>query len=356
VRGLDWDGDPTTPGGPRNWAPILYVCHSVYGSSDAARGLLARGADPNATFENEYGDMSALYGAAGVLHDPELTRVLLEAGANPDDGESVYHSCEAESAACLRLLLEHGATIAGTVALPHALDYEHPEHVQLLLDAGADPNEHANVVHAVRRGRGPDTIRLLAQYGADLERPDDDGLTAYRHAVRRNREDVASTLVELGAAPEADELDRALGAVSRGDPPEALPGDLDDDGAEIAILAALFGPTDAIVDLVGVGFHGRVHGSPDGTLLHHAAWVGSPSVVERLLERGADPNARSGAEFDTPLAWAALGSRAHELPGRDYVAVAEHLVAAGAETEPRFADVASGPLADWAGPESTDQP
>jgi ankyrin repeat protein len=92
VRGLGWEGDPTTPGGPRNWAPILYVCHSVYGSADAARALLARGADPNATFENEYGDMSALYGAAGVLHDPELTRALLEAGANPDDGESVYHS------------------------------------------------------------------------------------------------------------------------------------------------------------------------------------------------------------------------------------------------------------------------
>jgi ankyrin repeat protein len=144
----------------------------VYGSADAARELLARGADPNSTFENEYGDMSALYGAAGVLHDLELTRVLLEAGANPDDGESVYHACEAESAECLRLLLEHGATIAGTVALPHALDYEHPEHVKLLLEAGADPNEYANVLHAVRRGRGPETIRLLARYGADLERGD----------------------------------------------------------------------------------------------------------------------------------------------------------------------------------------
>ena len=39
--------------------------------------------------------MPALYGAAGVIHDPELTRVLLEAGANPDDGESPYHATEA---------------------------------------------------------------------------------------------------------------------------------------------------------------------------------------------------------------------------------------------------------------------
>jgi len=42
-----------------------------------------------------------------------------------------------------------------------------------------------------------------------------------------------------------------------------------------------------------------------------------------------------------------LGSQHHALPGRDYVAVVEALVAAGAELEERFAEVAHGPLADW---------
>ena len=46
-----------------------------------ARELLARGADPNGYLVNEYGQMSALYGAAGVKHDPELTRALLKRGA-----------------------------------------------------------------------------------------------------------------------------------------------------------------------------------------------------------------------------------------------------------------------------------
>ena len=60
VLGRGWDGDPVAPGGPRGWAPLLYVCHTCWPSASLAGELLARGADPNAGFENEYGRMSAL--------------------------------------------------------------------------------------------------------------------------------------------------------------------------------------------------------------------------------------------------------------------------------------------------------
>jgi hypothetical protein len=80
VLGMDWSGGASAPGGPRGWAPLLYVCHSCFPSAELAGELIERGADPNASFQNEYGSMSALYGASGVAHDPELTRVLLEAG------------------------------------------------------------------------------------------------------------------------------------------------------------------------------------------------------------------------------------------------------------------------------------
>ena len=30
VRGEGWEGDASAPGGPRDWAPLLYVCHSVF--------------------------------------------------------------------------------------------------------------------------------------------------------------------------------------------------------------------------------------------------------------------------------------------------------------------------------------
>jgi ankyrin repeat protein len=352
VLGREWQGDPNAPGGPRGWAPILYVCHSVFPGAGLARELLERGADPNAFFVNEYGEMSALYGAAGIRHDPELTRILLEAGASPDDGESLYHATEAQSSECLRLLLEHGAETDATNALAHALDEERPDHVRLLLEHGASP--HA-VAHAVRRGRGPEIVRLLAEHGADLDRPGGETWrgpvplrTPYQHAVLRARDDVAATLAELGASTEVAPEDLAVAAVARGERPAVpVPAALDPDQQEVLVLAALRGQLDLVVDLLGPDFRGVVGGSPAGTLLHHAAWVGSPTVVSEVLRRGADPRARSGAEFDTPLAWAVLASQYHEVEGRDFVAVAELLVDAGAELEPRFADVAEGPLLDW---------
>ncbi len=350
VLGRGWDGDPDAPGGPRGWAPLLYVTHSCFASLGLARELLERGADPDAAFENEYGSMSALYGAAGRLHDPALTRLLLEAGAHPDDGESLYHATEAPSPECLQLLLDHGAQPRGTNALAHALDDEREPHVRALLAAGADPNEGALLAHAVRRGRGPGILRLLAEHGARLDEPGGETWrgavplrTPYQHAVLRGREDSAQVLAALGASTAVAPEDLAVAAVARGET-APLPEQLDPDAQEVLILAALRGRLDAVLAAVGAGFRGVVGGSPEGTLLHHAAWVGDPVVVERLLAAGADPLA--GAP-ETPLAWAVHGSQFWELPGRDFVAVAQRLAAAGAPVEPRFAEAAEGPLHAW---------
>ena len=353
VLGRDWDGDPDAPGGPRGWAPLLYVCHSCLGTAPLAAELLRRGADPNAAFRNEYGRMSALYGAAGVVHDPERTRLLLEAGANPDDGESLYHATEAADPACLALLLAHGASPAGTNALAHALDDDRSDHVRLLLDAGADPNEGALLAHAVRRGRGAGVLQLLTDRGAELDRPGGETWrgdvplrSAHQHAVLRNRTEEARLLADLGASTDVAREDLAVAAVARGERPDApLPAELDPDQQEVLILAALRGQLDSVLDAVGPEFSGVVGGSPEGTLLHHAAWVVSPDVVRRLLAAGADP-ARE-IETGTPLAWAAHGSAAHALPGRDYIAVAEALTETGNRVDPELAAMAQGPLYDW---------
>ncbi|MDX6708585.1 MAG: hypothetical protein QOI48_4431 [Solirubrobacteraceae bacterium] len=360
VLGEGWDGDATQPGGPRGWAPLLYVTHSCYASVDLARELLARGADPNSTFTNQYGEMSAIYGAAGVVHNPELTRVLLDAGADPNDGESLYHATEAADTACLQALLDGGANPAGTAALAHAIDDDKLDHVRLLLSNGADPSEDcwALLVHAVRRGCGPDMVGLLAQHGAELDRkggewstPREQYRTAYQNAVMRNRDEIADLLASLGADTTVAPEDLAVAALARGERPnEPLAQDkLGPDAQEVLILAALRDPDRfaVIVDTLGPNFFGHVGGGPPGTMLHHASWVGDPDVVGRLLKRGADPLATSGAEVDLPIAWAALGSQWHLCEGRDYIAVVQRLLDAGAELEARFAEVAEGPLADW---------
>lgn len=348
VLGRRFEGDVKRPGGPRGWPPIVYVAHSPLANADAIKDLLRRGADPNATGPGEYGPVGALYGAAGVVRDPESTRALLEAGVDPDDNESLYHAAETADTTCLELLLRAGARASGTNALAHALDYEPLEPVRVLLEAGADPNEWAIIAHAVRRGRGPDAVELLAAHGADIDAPGGETWrgnvplrTPYQHAVLRARDDVAEALRRLGADTTVAEEDVAVAALARGEqPPHALPAALDVDQQEVAILAALQGHLDVVVDALGPSFSGVVGGSPQGTLLHHAAWVGAPRLVQQLLDRGADP-------LSGPLDWAAHGSEAHALPGRDYVAVAEALVAAGAAITPAMVEEAHGPLHDW---------
>src|SRR4051812_5701122 len=93
------------PGGPLRLPPLVAITHSSLCQVPefrerlhrCARFLLAAGADPNqriglrspppASVEAPDDDhpLSALYGAAGTNHDLELTKILLAAGADPND-------------------------------------------------------------------------------------------------------------------------------------------------------------------------------------------------------------------------------------------------------------------------------
>ncbi len=362
VLGREWRGDAGTAGGPLGWAPLLYACHSCFDTTSLGRELLDRGADPNAFFVNEYGRMSALYGAAGVRHDPVLTRALLEAGANPDDGESLYHATEAESPECVAILLEHGAQTGGTNALAHALDNERLEHVRLLLDHGIDPNEGACLAHAVRRGRGAETIELLATHGADLDRPGGETWrgdvplrTPYQHAVLRGKDDLAELLARLGASTDVDPADAWVAQLARG-------GGADRQGARLVRRGHAGGrdpdraprrPRAGGRDRSGsasAGWsearrRGRSSTTPAGS--DRSASSSSCSRSARIRQRRRRPTSRRRSTGpSTPRSTTGLRDR-------DYVGIAERLVAAGASPVVKYPEAAEGPLAEWLDAQST---
>jgi hypothetical protein len=253
--------------------------------------------------------MSALCGAAGRLHDPELTGLLLEAGANSYDGESLYHATEAEDPACLELLLEHRASTRGTNALAHALDDERLPHVRALLAAGADPNEGALLAHAVRRGRGPEFLRLLAAHGAELDRPGGETWrgdvplrTPYQHARLRGRADSAEALAELGASTEVAPEDLAVAAVVGGERPAVpLPAELDPDAQEVLILAAReAGSTQS--------------STPSGSI--SAAWSAAPPKARCFTTQPGSATPLSSAHCSTAGPTRSRARRSRRSPGR----------------------------------------
>ena len=144
----------TAPGGPYGWDALTYVCFSrcvrLRGSNGfvrAAQTLLNAGADPNTgffepahqpapTFE------SALYGAAGVAHNAELTRLLLARGTDPNlGGEVAYHAPEGFDAEAMQAVVESGRlSPAGLTTMMHRkLDWTDLAGVRWLLEHRAHP-------------------------------------------------------------------------------------------------------------------------------------------------------------------------------------------------------------------------
>ena len=70
-----------------------------------AEMLLAHGADANACWtdpnEGAGNRETPIYGAAGVANNRALTKVPIDAGADPNDGETAYHSAEHDGVACV---------------------------------------------------------------------------------------------------------------------------------------------------------------------------------------------------------------------------------------------------------------
>jgi len=338
--------------GPQNCEPIIYLCFSRYANArstrvsqivETVRVLLRHGANPNTSFVPEdlpNNPLSCLYAATGLNNNADLGRTLLDAGANPNDGESLYHSTEHPDLACMKLLLRHGAEPNRANALKHILDREDSEGVQLLLDAGADPNEtneqgNTALHWAAWRGRSVKIITALLDRGADINAKRKDGRTAYALAILGGQKEVAALLKSRGTNPELSALDQFVEAsTNTGQQAAAQPSisALPEYAHLVPHLAAVHN-TAAVRGLLAAGLPIDARGEHGGTALHWACWKGYTDLVKLLLDHHAALNLKDQAFNATPSGWLHHGTQNCGEPNGDYPEVARLLIAAGAPME-----------------------
>ncbi len=325
----------TARGGPRGWDALTHLCFSRYLSLDRARSggflraaeaLLDAGANANTGWHEtshhpEPGWESVLYGAAGIAHHADLTRLLLERGADANDDEVVYHSPETHDNAALRVLVESGRLTADSLAtmLLRKADWHDTEGIRFLLERGADPNRmtrwgYTALHQALRRDNALENIELMLDHGADpLLKGGPDGLSAAAMAARRGRGDALEELERRGISVALTGVERLLAACARNDTaavrsiaerePEVV-GEVLAGGGRVLAEFAGNGNTEGVGLLLDVGVSVSAlfeQGDPyfdiarSSTALHVAAWRARQATVALLIERGAPVNAPDGA-------------------------------------------------------------
>ncbi len=351
------------PGGPLQWAPLLYTCHTCLHRLDPsildglvaiARDLCARGADPNAEYHWQWHPelpRTVLWAAVCFIGHLPLAEVLLDAGANPTDGVTIHIAGGGGNVAALELLHRHGANPdgvpGGVPPLVHMLTWStDPTGVRWLLEHGADPNlpwgaDGESPIHVAARRWDEAMVDVLVRHGADVHRRRADGRTALALAELHGNTAIAARLLALGAHEEMSPLDRFVAACARGDRGAAsamldahpeLRSELRPEHHRLLHRFAESGNVEVLRAMLASGFDVDARDADQVTPLHRAASSGHPDAVRVLLDGGADINALDGMFSATPLVWAVEGWR-YALPGADHVAVARVLIAAGSSLE-----------------------
>ena len=318
------DRDPSLAslvGGPHGWEPLLYLTYSRVGLGPGrsavrvARLLLDYGADPNAGYlwEGLVPPFTALTGALGgggtIPEHSErlaLARLLLEAGADANDGQALYNQGADGREDWVDVLLEFGLGTA-----------DGGPWRRLLGDRQDSPREMIEDLLMAAAAHGfTDRVRKLLARGVDPEgrgckHPIYQGRSPVQEAALAGHMDVVSVLVAAGATWEHDQVDALLAAAMAGDrdgvtrllaADPSLQERAIDRRPDQLVRAAGEDSYEAVALLIELGFD--VNARPRTAPLHEAAMRGSVRVIELLLEHGADPSLRDTGYDATPAGWA----------------------------------------------------
>jgi hypothetical protein len=364
----------TQPGGPQNWEPLLYVCHTcmhanaparVEGLVAIARRLCALGANPNAEYHwNWHPELprTALWGSICAVRHLPLAEVLLEAGANPTDGVSVHIAGGGGHVEALELLHRFRVNVNGIPGGVPPLVYmmlwaENPAGPYWLLEHGADANlawgsDDESPLHVAARRWDVPMVERLVQHGADMSRRRADGATPHTLAELHGNTGIAAWLLAHGAKDELSAVDRFIAACARADRAgaeamledrPALRTELRPEHHLLLHRPAESGNAAVLETMLAGGLGPDARDKDNVTPLHRAAMGGHPDAVRVLLTFGADVNALDGMFSAMPLVWAVEGRSNAKHPAADHVEVARLLIAAGSSLEWAPPEGAPGP-------------
>lgn len=349
--------------GHRGWQPLVYVAYSVLAKRHGERAeritqvgaaLLERGASANAAYsaqvsgEAEPHRFPVLFGCIHVSDNLGLAKRLLDAGADPNDGESLYHAVERFDTDALDLLGGYGLKPEWlSYCMLHQIDLGFLRGVRWFLDHGADPNvKHGwglSALHwAVMRPGTGQIVELLLERGADARAITPMGLSALDMAERRHGKVEVVPALERHGCPrgERTQFDEAIVAAAYADEARARAlleeaGGVSAKGPHDRSLVAAFaesGNRAGAVILARLGFDTAAPSWMGMTALHWAACRGNPQMLRELLAEGAPQVDVPG--FGTPLhsalyqRWSSFGHRPGES---DYLGVVRELLAAGVD-------------------------
>ena len=317
-------------GGPHGWSPLLYQAYARHdprvglpATLQTAQLLLDAGADPDdGRFWHALPTpFTVLTGVLGYgeyrqpwhPHAGPFARLLLERGADPNDGQTLYNRMFGSNDDYLVLLFEFGL---GT-------DTRGPWH-RLLGESLESPTEMLRsqlawaITHDQRR-----RVALLAAHGVDITSPFTEQRSPRRGtpvevALINGHRDLAGQLLALGARPaRLSAADAFVAAVLAGDTdavrqtPAQVIATVRRKRTGLVTWAAAQGAPNAVELLATAGFDVNALGRSDipgnepwHTALHVAAQHGNLALARTLLELGADPNIPDKHHHSTPLDWA----------------------------------------------------
>lgn len=267
------------------------------GTSDATNFKLA---DAQLTVARHYGHDSWL----------ALARLLLEAGAEANDSQTVYNrglgDIASDDTEFLELLLDFGLGRGDGGPWRRRLVHEHQSPTEIV----GDLLQHAAEASLV------DRTRLLLARGVDPNgrgtHPSYEGRSPYESAVLFGNLEIADLLAAAGAdTGDGDPLTRFIGRCLAGDraavnatlttDPDIVQRARVERGDLVARATELSRP-DSVLLLVDLGFD--VNARHRTTALHEAARRGDLPMVTVLVELGADPTVVDESYDSTPSGWA----------------------------------------------------